>query len=157
MLQTGVQSSALDPPRLRSCAIRVVLRVWMSSNVKQCVLKCGHGFDNIDHYAVCPMYHNRCRRYLKLVPLAPNLRADVFTLVQDSVCGPEVTDDIQRQANLLRAVSVYALYKVELASCHGQGPFSDPTGAWRGALRTASEGAPRLAALLDGIHKRRSA
>ena len=151
--------STLLPPRVQACQFRTAFDGWVTGQGQQrrgtCVLGCPGCHDALDHYAMCPRFHDLCRRWLGLGrPPVDQCLADFLGIATSPASVPRGRDWGAAQAAALRAVGVYALYRLHTNSQH-QGGNSDVTGLFRGFVREGVRGHAKAMSLISSIVKRR--
>ena len=151
--------STLLPPRIQACQFRTVFNGWATTSRRQqrsaaCVLGCPGCHDALEHYAVCPRFHELCRRWLGLgKPPVDSCLADFLGIVPSPASVPRGRGRDAAQAAALRAVGVYALYRLHNSIRH-QGGTSDVTGRFRGFVREGVRGHAKAMSLVSSAAKR---
>ena len=153
-------SAPLLPPRVQACQLRTAWNGWCTARrfqgVAGCILGCKRGEDSIEHYAFCSCFHTLCKKHLGLSRPPPEACLGDFlgVLPCPSSLPPHLrTGSAVASAAALRALGVYALYKVQNGTRHGL-PRGDGPEAFRGFLRGAVLGHPPSQSLLRSVFKR---
>ena len=146
----------LVAPRVLAAVLRTALNGWVTArrfqSTSPCVLGCG-GLDSIEHYKGCCHYHRLASNFLGLArPTDDYLMDDFIGLVtastscaNSSMCKDEVA--------ALRAIAIYALYRVHGAVRHGA-DHADTPELFRGYIRQATEHHSKSCSLVCRAFKR---
>ena len=153
-------SAPLLPPRVQACQIRTAWNGWCTARRYQqnrgCLFNCSRGEDSIEHYAFCSEFHSLCRRHLGLTkPPAEFCLGDFLGTLPyvNSLPSHCRSATATADAAALRAIGVYALFKVHNAWRYGL-PSDDCPAALRGYIRAAVVGHTRSQRLVQLAFKR---
>ena len=149
--------TARGTPRISAAFIRTAFHGWCTARRFQgrarCLLGCGRGEDSIQHYCCCAVYHRFCFRHAGLVAPAAEQKLECFlNLGQSTMNRTEV--NTPEGATLLRALSVYAAYRVQASVRNGALPAGDAADALPLMLREGARGHPALESLLRSTRRR---
>ena len=126
-------------PRVTAACIRTQLNGWCTGRRFQramgCRLGCGHDEDSIQHLAFCPVQRQLLARYLNIAPAPASRALESFLLL-----GGGHTTEEGRQQLRLRALGVYALYRVHNLMRTVGMTASDIAGAFREYLQECRRG-----------------
>ena len=104
------------PPCVFASALRAALNGWVTARRFQggatCVLGSPAGADSIQHCAACGCYHRWCSDYCALARPSPGAALSCFLGLRSSTSlEGSAAPFTSEEAQALRGVSVYALYK----------------------------------------------
>ena len=151
------------PPRVLAAALRTVCNGWVTTRrfpqagVRRCVLGCPRGEDSIEHYAGCECFHQLCRRHLGLsTPPRPQCLDDFLGVAPYLPALPALFPAAEARAacTVLRALAVFALYRVHGNARHGSWLPAELQEAFPAFVREAAQGHPKTLSFLALARRR---
>ena len=151
------------PPRVLAVVIRALCNGWITGRRFQhsghCVFACSHGEDSIEHYALCPEFHDLCLKHFCIS------RPPVVHCLEDFLCIKPCTsmlpvlmhnkgDALLKHAVTLRALSLYALYHTVGAVRHRIIGSRDARDAFGRYVQESVRGHNGAISLISGIRTR---
>ncbi|CAK0791805.1 unnamed protein product [Prorocentrum cordatum] len=150
--------TARGTPRIGAAFIRTAFNGWCTARRFQgragCLLGCGRGNDSIEHYSDCATYHSFCRQHAGLAAPAAEDRLACFLNLGHSTLIRRDAGCSRERATMLRALTVYAAYRVQASVRSGSLQVAEAAGALPAMLREGARGHPALESLLRVARRR---
>ena len=149
--------TARGTPRIGAAFLRTAFNGWCTAHLFQGragrLLGCGRGGDSIGHYSHCATYRSFCCRHAGLaVPAAEDKLARFLNLGTSTLIRRDASRSRERET-MLRALTVYAAYRVQAAVRSVSLHVAEAAGALPAMLREGARGHPALESLLRAARR----
>ena len=152
LVAAGRALSTGGAPRVAAAFIRTAFNGWCTARRFQqravCLLGCQRGEDSIEHYSRCATYHRFCAVHAGLAAPAAEDKLACFLNLEPSTLSRRGGAGTRERARLLRALTVYAVYRVQAAVRTGTLRVAEAAEALPAMLREGARGHPASESLL---------